>query len=247
MDEITRVGRRLRPGQRLSHVSAARWLRMPLPWGVSDVVHVTSGPKAAQVRRRGTVGHRDDGEHAILVRSVRVTAPERLFVELATIIGVDALIAAGDFLVHAPRFGEPGRPWTSVERLHDFNREHHWGSPNARLALPQVRTGVESAMETGLRLLLARAGLPEPVCGYELLDARGQRVGWFDLAWPTARVLGEYDGDQHRTSTMQYERDIRRFDLAADMGWRTIRVRSAGLRRAGRADTVARFRRALGG
>ncbi len=108
-----------------------------------------------------------------------------------------------------------------------------------------MRVGVESPRETRLRLLLMRANLPEPVCGYDLRDRGGKRIGWFDLAWPDHRVLGEYDGDQHRISTEQYEKDVRRFDLAADEGWRTIRVRAAGLRREGRRDTVARFARVL--
>lgn len=79
-------------------------------------------------------------------------------------------------------------------------------------------------METALRLILADAGLPEPECGYPLSG-----IGWLDLAWPEYRVLAEYDGDQHRTSTGQYERDILRFDLAADLDWRVIRVRKRGV------------------
>lgn len=99
-------------------------------------------------------------------------------------------------------------------------------------------------METRLRLLLQDAGIPEPRCGFELRTRRGRRIGWFDLAWPDRRVIAEYDGDQHRTSTEQYERDIRRFDEAADEGWRVIRVRRAGILRRP-SDTVARVRRAL--
>ncbi|MCU1440887.1 MAG: hypothetical protein JWP85_1884 [Rhodoglobus sp.] len=99
-------------------------------------------------------------------------------------------------------------------------------------------------METRLRILLEDAGLPRPECGFELLDDCGRAIGWFDLAWPDFRVIAEYDGDQHRTSTRQYERDISRFDAAADADWRVIRVRGSGIL-VSPDTTVDRVRRAL--
>lgn len=73
------------------------------------------------------------------------------------------------------------------------------------------------------------SGLPEPECNGELRDERG-RIGWFDLVWRRWRVASDYDGDQHRTSTVQYDRDITRFDRAAAIDWRVVRVRNAGFR-----------------
>jgi very-short-patch-repair endonuclease len=103
-----------------------------------------------------------------------------------------------------------------------------------------VRVGAESPKESELRLLAREAGLPEPVLQHELFDAVGRWIGNFDLAWPEARLIAEYDGDQHRTSTAQYERDIRRFDDAAEATWRVIRVRTRGLGE-GRRDTIRRL------
>ena len=114
----------------------------------------------------------------------------------------------------------------------------------ARRALALVRGGVESPKETELRLLALSAGFPEPTCGYQLLWPSGREIGWFDLAWPEWHVIAEYDGDQHRRSTRQYDRDISRFDNAAEADWRVVRVRSAGLE-AHRDETVARLARAL--
>lgn len=73
------------------------------------------------------------------------------------------------------------------------------------------------------------AGLPDPELGSALYDAAGRWIGFFDLTWRAARLIAEYDGDQHRTSTKQYELDIRRFDDAAGAGYRVIRVRAHGL------------------
>jgi len=235
---------RLRPTERLSHVTAARILGVPLPLDADERLHISAPPNASHSRGKGVVGHRDDGP-AIELDGLRVSAPEHLFLELARELRRDDLVAAGDHLIHVPRFRVAHRPWTTLERLRAAAVGPHRRVRLARLALELMRPGVESAQETKLRLLLVDAGLPEPVCGFELRDRDGRSIGWFDLAWPEHRVLGEYDGDQHRTSTVQYEKDIRRFDRAAEDDWRVIRVRAAGLRRAGRDDTVARFDRAL--
>ncbi|MEJ7648488.1 MAG: DUF559 domain-containing protein [Nakamurella sp.] len=72
----------------------------------------------------------------------------------------------------------------------------------------------------------------------------GRWIGWFDLGWRMQRVLLEYDGDQHRTSKLQYEKDIRRFDEATAAGSTVVRVRSTGLYQQPRA-TLTRVRRAL--
>ena len=73
---------------------------------------------------------------------------------------------------------------------------------------------------------------------------RRRDIGHFDLVWPAHRVIAEYDGDQHRTSTYQYDRDIRRFDRATEAGHHVIRVRTRGLD-PDRAATIARLRRAF--
>lgn len=240
----------LRPGERLSHVSAADWLGVPIPRRFEEdrTVHVTGALHTVQVRRKDFFGHRGrGGDDLMLVRGVPVSTPPRMFLELAGVLRFDELVAAGDHLVLVPRVPQGLRPFTTIEDLAEACRSgsHQKGAPRAREALMSVRAGVESPRETMLRLLLLRAGFPEPVCGYELRTREHGFIGWFDLAWPGTGVLGEYDGDGHRTSTEQYERDIRRFDLAAEAGRRVVRVRAAGLTRAGEPDTIARFRRAF--
>jgi len=232
----------LRPGDRFSHTSAAEWYGAPLPAGERPV-HVTNGAGLIHPRRPGVVGHRD-ARDAVDWLGLPVSAPDETFIECASLLGPAALVAIGDYLVLSPRIPEPGRPFASIDALRAAAAPPRRGAKRARAAVELVRGGVESPRETRLRLLLVGAGLPEPVCGYPLHDDDGDVVGWFDLAWPERRVLGEYDGDQHRTSTEQCERDIRRFDRAADLAWRVIRVRKHGLA-AGAAETIARFRRAL--
>lgn len=221
---------RLRPGDRFSHTSAAELWGAPLPARLRDEVHVTAGPGLERPRAQGVIGH-VGGESWASRGPFPVSDPARMFVELGTILTLEDLVAVGDHLVLDPHVLDPFdlRPHSSLAELTAFLDHSAAGVRLARRAIKLVQEGVESAMETRLRLVLRRGGLPEPACGYELLAGSGRRIGWFDLAWPDYRVIAEYDGDQHRTSIVQYDRDIARFDAAADEDWRVIRVRRAGL------------------
>ena len=171
-----------------------------------------------------------------------------LFLELATVLSLDDLVAVGDHLVLDPYLLDPDdpRPWVTPAALRDAAASFRGrGAVRARGAAALVRLGAESRPETLLRLLLVRAGCPEPQLNVEIRDRGGRFIGRFDLVWPERRVAGEYDGDQHRVSTLQYEKDIRRFDRATEAGWTIIRMRSRGLFR-DPAETVARVRGALG-
>jgi very-short-patch-repair endonuclease len=238
---------RLRPRDRISHTSALSMWGAPLPERVLDVVHVTSpagGPDAP--RARGVVGHQSSVGSAGSHHDFPVSDAASAFLESATLLSLDELVAVGDYLVLDPHVLEPGmpRPLISLEALRSAAAASRGsGVRVARAAALLAREGVESPRETALRLLLHRAGLPEPCCGYELL--RGQRrIGWFDLAWPEFRAIAEYDGDGHRTSAYQYDRDIQRFDDAAEIGWTVVRVRKRGIL-VSPDDTVRRVARAL--
>jgi hypothetical protein len=137
------------------------------------------------------------------------------------------------------------RPFGSLTELREAAAASHGpGVRRARAAAALIRQGAESRPETLLRLVCARAGLPEPECGAAVADARGSHIGWFDLVWRDFRTIAEYDGDQHRTSARQYDRDITRFDLASDAAYRVIRVRSRGLFQTP-STTTERIRAAL--
>jgi len=235
----------LRAGERFSHVSAARLWGAPLPQ-VGPAVHVTR-PPMSRARSRGVVGHRSSHDGYVIREGHPASDPATTFLELATMLSVSDLVAVGDHFVLDPRVLEPGdpRPHVALTELRRRCSEAGGrGIRTARAAAELVREGAESRKETQLRLLAIEAGLPEPELGRPLFDAVGRLIGYFDLTWPDARLIAEYDGDQHRTSTSQYERDIRRFDEATDAGYRVIRVRARGLSR-DRSATVGRLRQAF--
>lgn len=230
--------------ERFSHVSAARLWDAPLP-NLDGAAHVTR-PPSSRARSRGVIGHRSVDGDIVIRHGLPVSDPATTFLELATLLSVPDLVAVGDHLVLDPRELDPHdiRPHISLSALRDrCAAAGGRGVRKARAAAELVRVGAESRRETHLRLLALEAGMPDPELGCALYDTSGRWIGYFDLTWRDARLIAEYDGDQHRTSTTQYERDIRRFDEAADAGFRVIRVRARGLNR-DREDTARRLREA---
>lgn len=236
----------LRPGDRFSGVTALALWGAPLPLREFPL-HVTATGGRPRPRRRGIAGHEGEFADSDTRLGLPVSAPAVAFLEAASDLRLGDLVAVGDYLVLDPRVLDPRdiRPHIRLDELRGALAAHSGNHVRAaRRAAALVREGVESRPETLLRLLIVDAGLPEPECGVEVRDRAGKRIGWFDLVWPERRVIAEYDGDQHRTSTHQYDRDIRRFDRATDAGYRVIRVRSRGLG-ADSAETLARIRTAL--
>jgi hypothetical protein len=222
----------LRSGDRFSHTTAAILWGAPLPPSAETTLHITASLGHGVPRSRGVVGHESVSARGAWRHGFPCSDAVSTFLELANVLQLDDLVAVGDHLVLNPRELDPADPRPFVS-LPELRRRVEGGSGRgvrrARSAVALLRDGVESRPESLLRLLLVRAGLPEPLCGAPVRDTDGRRIGWFDLSWPEFRTIAEYDGDQHRTSTRQYERDITRFDRAADAGQRVIRVRSHGL------------------
>ena len=196
------------------------------------------------------VGHEESVRQPAWFREgLPVSPPALAFLEAAAELTLDDLVAAGDFLVLDPRVLDPRdiRPHIALDELrHELAQAHAPHVRLARKAAALVRQGAESRPESLLRLLLVHAGIEEPECGVAVSDATGAHIGYFDLVWPARKVVVEYDGDQHRTSTYQYERDIMRVDRATASGFRVVRVRAHGLFR-DPAATVLRVRAALEG
>lgn len=237
---------RLRDGDRFSHSTAAELWPLPLPREFGDV-HVTSSAPRNSPRARGVIGHESRSARSVTRHGYPLSHPADLFVELATLLAFDDLVAVGDALVLDPHHLDPLdlRPWISLDELRLACAESRApGSRRARGAIHAVRAGSESRPETRLRLLLVRGGLPEPELNGEIFDRDGRWIGRFDLVYREAKVLAEYDGDQHRTSTTQYEHDLTRIERAIEAGYAVIRVRARGLF-VTPDETVSRVRRAL--
>ncbi len=149
------------------------------------------------------------------LRGLPLTGPERTFLDLAATLDLVDLVVLGDSLVKAGR--------TSPADLVGAARTHRGArAALARRAAALVRSGVDSPMETRLRLLVVLAGLPEPVVNHVLRDEDGGWTYRFDLSWPELLVALEYDGRQHAESSSQWVRDVRRREDLDGRGWRLV-------------------------
>lgn len=223
---------RLKPWQFFSHETALALLGVPMPeWPYRPALHVSAHRPAREPRVVGVVGHRlqtresaaTNGPHAI-----RIENAARAWRQTGALWRLDDLIAAGDYLV----FGDA--PLSSVSEL--SAEVATMGDTRRRLlstALLHVRPGVRSPRETRLRLLLIRAGLPEPETGWILRDSEGGKVAELDLAFPRWRVASEYDGRVHAEDAAQFAKDADRWDRIRAQGWEHVRILNHHMRGSG--------------
>jgi hypothetical protein len=210
-------------GRYFSHTTAAHLLGMPLPgYAFRDGrLHVSVVAPDRAPEGAGVAGHTVRTPPELwLVGGLLVQNPLSTWCELATRTGLDDLIALGDHLLGVLD------PAYSIDDLRTAvaERSGHRGIRRLREALEWVRPRVESRQETRLRLLLVRAGLPEPETNVYLPLRYQRRRVRGDLVYLRYRILVEYDGEQHRTDDAQFARDVDRLDSVMAEDWRVIRV-----------------------
>lgn len=198
-----------------SHETAALLCDLPVP-GFDGDLDVMVPPGDVVPKIAGVDGHVGlDPSTVIEVHGVPVVAPERTFVHLAATWRRDDLVVIGDAML---------RRWTTHEDLHEVvaGLGRRRGILRARDALRLVVPGVDSPMETRVRLLLLDAGLPCPQIGVDITDHTGAWLARPDLSYPDLKIAIEYDGDHHRTDRRQWRRDRYRDEQLRDAGWIVI-------------------------
>jgi hypothetical protein len=96
------------------------------------------------------------------------------------------------------------------------------GIGTVRRALPLVRTGAQTPLESISRILLVRAGLPEPELQAAFRD-RGGLIGYADMYWPGMRVIGEADGLAKYSTREDVIREKIREDRLRALGLSVVR------------------------
>jgi very-short-patch-repair endonuclease len=79
-------------------------------------------------------------------------------------------------------------------------------------------------MESRTRVVLVTAGFPEPELNQDIFSATGAWLGRVDMLWRRARVVGEYEGDGHRSERRRWRADIERVRRMEAAGFRVIRI-----------------------
>ncbi|GAA2101723.1 hypothetical protein GCM10009841_17660 [Microlunatus panaciterrae] len=209
-------------GSHISHCTAVELWGGVSPDSSQTHISVVSG--SVRSVRQGIKSHLAlPGAAIVALGGMPVASPTQAFLELATMgASLVDLVIAGDSLVKSANVG----PEDFVSAAKQWRGR---GARLARRAARLVRPGVDSPMETRLRLLVVFAGLPEPRINWIIRNDEG---GWrlrFDLAYPELKLIIEYDGRQHADSDRQWLRDIGRREELDEMGWRIIVVTSQGI------------------
>ncbi|HVW81315.1 MAG TPA: 16S rRNA (uracil(1498)-N(3))-methyltransferase [Mycobacteriales bacterium] len=151
-------------------------------------------PSTARCREGGQgVELRQVALHADEVMTVGrwlVTTPVRTVFDCARWLSFDDGLVAVDAAAHAGLI--------TIEELSAFvdSKRRARGLAQVRQILLLADPFAESPMETRLRLLLVRNGLPRPVSQFEVRRLDGRFVARLDLAYPDHLVAVEYDGSQ---------------------------------------------------
>ena len=202
---------RLPAGCALSGRSAA--LIHGLDLWTPELTEVTA-PRAAGVRARaGMQIHRDELRPSDVVRrqGVLVTSALRTCFDLVRRLPLVEGVVAADAMLHRRLIQMPDL--LAYIRASPGSR----GVRQARKVAELADARSESPMESRLRMIIVRAGLPRPEVQEPLLDADHRVLARPDLAYPSARLGIEYDGATHRVSLVEDNRRqnmlLRRFGI----------------------------------
>jgi hypothetical protein len=201
------------------HTAAALWGTVSPP--TSDTHICVPESRATRSIRKGIVAHRADPRFTpTRHRGLLVAQPVAVFAQMAAVApDLVELVVLGDSLVRAGR--------TTPEELVETTRT--WDGKSARRARKAaglVRNGVDSPMETRLRMLIVLAGFPEPVVNMIIRHDDGEWNIRLDLCYPQLKLIVEYDGWQHRLEQKQWSRDLQRREWLESRGWRIIVINS---------------------
>jgi very-short-patch-repair endonuclease len=205
----------------VSHVTALHLYGLDL--GRAWPLHLSTN-SSTHTRHKGLCVHRRKGRLAPHeLDGIPVTGPERTLVDIATKVGLVELVQSIEWMLH--------RRLTTVDGLAAYAFARHLdGVRRVRRMLALVREGVESPMETVLRLMIVFARLPEPECNLEIRSGDGRFIARGDLVLTRWKVLVEYDGWHHERDGRQRQRDRERREQLEAEGWRVIVVTSEDMK-----------------
>src|SRR5690348_2007073 len=157
-------------------------------------------------------------EEIATVKGIRVTSTHRTLRDLCLFVDpIDALVAIDMALLSKA---------TNKKRLSSDALATRGRRGSARFRrLVELAEPAQSPMETRLRWLLIRAGLPRPEVQVKLGDDTSF-LGRADLYYPDARLVIEYDGGNHRDRLVS---DDRRQNLLFGAGYKILRFTASDL------------------
>lgn len=232
---------RMPPCAFFSSVTAARLQQIPLPLTLQHgtELHVAVPAPHHSSAARGVRGHKVQlmGEDTRELRGLRVSAPARLWCELAAELDLGDLVAAGDYIIHWPW------PMCSLLELQSAVRRYPGRKGRAKLrdALGLLDDRSESPRESLLRVMLVRAGIGGLQANLRV-RVRGMNFR-IDLAIPRYKIALEYQGEHHN-DPVQWRKDMTKREILATDAWHTMEVNADDLRG---TELIERIRITLSG
>jgi hypothetical protein len=173
------------------------------------------------------------------IEGVKVTTPLRTAMDLGCKLRRREALAAMDALMRLYGFTLADM----VRLLPRFFRRR--GVIQLRELVPLVDGRAESAGESWTRLELVDHGLPMPEPQHWIC-VDGVPTYRLDLAYPHARVVVEYDGEEFHTGPEARERDRQRRKWLRDHGWTVIVVTKESFTDEAISEWIGEVRVALG-
>jgi len=217
-------------------------MEIPTPTSIDITVAAHQGPPAhlTRPRRPELVTHRRTLSAAEVtnVSGLPVTTPARTWCDLAEILGLADLVAAGDSAIRI------GRVTAEDIDAAVGGRRSRRGVRLMRCAAPLLDGRSRSRPESWLRVIIYMAGLPAPAVNVVVPDEHGGWLAEPDLSYREARLAIEYQGGVH-AEARQMRRDVSRHMDLRRAGWEVLYYTAAQV--FGHPDVIARdVRTALG-
>lgn len=198
-------------GQSAAALHGAKWVDRLAP---ANLLHPNRRPPDGII----TWSDRFEDDETSCVDGVLVTTPARTALDIACRYPLGRAVAAIDALARATRLKV-----ADVELLAERYRGRR-GIRAAVEALDLVDAGAESPQESRVRLVLIAAGFPRPETQIPVYDEWGQLVAVVDMGWRDVKVAVDYEGEHHRMTRRQFDRDIRRHAEVTELGWDDVRI-----------------------
>jgi len=211
---IEAANRRLPPQGAFSGFTAA-WLHgLDVP--PCDPIEITVPNQCGVSTRAGMAVRRCalDGREVVKARGMRATTMARTLRDLSIRLTLTESVVVTDMALHA-RLISLRDLMASLEAWRGLQ-----GVRTLREAIEHAEPASGSAMETRLRMLLVRSGLPRPEAQVSIRDRFRRFVGRPDLYYRDQRLGLEYDGGTHRDTLAE---DNRRQNRLLDAGVRLLR------------------------
>ncbi len=235
LEELRAFALVLPEGAVFSHGTAACVQDLPVDVPECRPYHVTVGPTGIRGVRKGLTWHQRKlpAEDIDRWHGLPVTSALRTWRDLAGSLGLTDLVVVADVLLR--------RRLCAEHELADVAGRRH-----GRLLLAAAQLadgGSASPEETKMRLAIGARGLPRPTLNEHIIED-GIWIGCGDFVWRKWKVIGDYDGEHHKTPEQRHQDAQTRDDYAAT-GWRHIAMTS-GMTREQAVDRIERALRQRG-